>query len=241
MQMEIQNTNVEVSEMKNNISRSMVGVSALAFSAYAGAATVSYGLTESNAMPDGTHYLTVEITQSASAEGVFDFLIRPESSLLLDGENAGIQAFGLNVEAAMTTETTANGGIAVISNPLVFTNLPEGWTIDTQKNMSEFGRYDIRLYGNGNSRVEELSFSVEGTREDLIGDQFAAHYAGLENGEGGFFGGAMLLADIGFPPEGDGPAAVPLPPAAWLLASGVMGMIALSRRRGGADDRKLVA
>lgn len=227
--------------MKTSISRAVMGISAVAVSAHAGAAMVSYGLTESNVLPDGTPYLTVEITESTSAEGVFDFLIRPESSLLLTGENAGIQAFGLNVEAAMTTEMTENGGIAVLTNPLVFTNLPDGWTLDTQKNMSEFGRYDIRLHTTGNNRAEELSFSVEGTREDLIGDQFAAHVVGFGNGEGGFFGGAMLLADNGAPPEGDGPAVVPLPPAAWLLATGVMGMIALSRRRGGAEERKLAA
>lgn len=223
--------------MRLNISRAVLGLSAIAVSAYAGAAPISYNLMESNVLPDGSPYLSVMITENAETEGMFDFTVTPGSGLTLTGDNSGIQAFGLNVEAAMTTEENGNGSISVMTNPLVFSNLPEGWTLDTQKNMSEFGRYDIRLHTTGNNRTDELMFSVEGTREDLIGDQFAAHVV-FGDDESGFFGGAVQVDDMNG--GGDDPSAVPLPPAAWLLVSGVMGMVTLARRRHGVQHQPIV-
>jgi hypothetical protein len=124
---------------------------------------VSYFLDQSNALADGTNYLQVTLTESGS--GV-DFLVQTLDPLnSIAGSNFGIDKFGFNFT----------------SDPLYeITGLPDGWRATANKQMSEFGRYDIRLQGRGNSRTDELHFTVGGTNLSDFDNFFAAHVGGFE-------------------------------------------------------------
>lgn len=215
--------------MKRYASKLTLGVTAALFASYAGASSTSYVMNESNVLPDGSPYLGVDITERAEAEGTFDFSVRTLDGLNLGDDNPGIQKFGFNVEPAMTTTDTEDG-VELAYETLQFSDLPEGWSVQTDKNMSEFGRFDVRLKGTGNSRTDELNFSLSGTSAELIGSTFAAHVAGIEGDhDSGFFGGGELQQG-----DGDGvspPQAVPLPAAAWLFGSGLVGMVGVARRK----------
>lgn len=210
-------------------SRSIIsaGIIAALSSGTAFASTMTYQLEDSNVLPDGTPYLNVNIAENADMEGTFDFTVTPTENLV-PGNNFGIQAFGLNVDAVTEVEE-GDDGFALTSDPLVFSNITDGFTIDTDTNMSEFGRFDVRLSSTGHARTDELQFTVSGTSADLLGDSFAAHVAGIDGDvESGFFGGGTLVEG------GDGvqpPQAVPVPPAALLFGSGLIGMTAVSRRK----------
>jgi hypothetical protein len=82
--------------------------------------------------------------------------------------------------------------------------------------MSEFGEFDIRLSGTGSTRVDLLSFTVTGA---TVGTYFAAHVAGFDIGgeTSAFFAGSTNE--------------VPIPPAMWLLGSGLIGLVGVARRR----------
>ncbi|RRQ20541.1 VPLPA-CTERM sorting domain-containing protein [Thiohalobacter thiocyanaticus] len=215
--------------MKLHVSKLTLGVTAALFASYAGASTTSYVLNESNVLPDGSPYLGVDITERAEAEGTFDFSVKTLDGLNLSGDNPGIQEFGFNVEPAMTTSTTGDG-VELAYEPLQFSDLPGGWSVQTDKNMSEFGRFDVRLKGTGDNRTDELNFSLAGTSAELIGSTFAAHVAGIEGDhESGFFGGGELQQGNG--DEVAPPEAVPLPAAAWLFGSGLLGMVGVARRK----------
>lgn len=127
------------------------------------AASTSYFLDQSNSLPDGTNYLKVTLTEIGS--GV-DFLVQTLSPLNgVAGKNFGIQSFGFNFTSNTLYEISG---------------LPDYWKVSSSKQMSEFGRYDIRLQGKGKSRTDELSFSVGGTSLSDFDDFFAAHVAGFE-------------------------------------------------------------
>lgn len=182
------------------------------------AASVSYYLDQSNALPDGVNYLQVTIADGL--DGAIDFLVEIGSALDdIAGDNFGIQKFGFNVADAFSVSAANISG------------LPTGWSLaNGQGQLSGFGRYDIVLQGTGNSRQSPLAFSIVGIDGDTVLDYallagpnasqgpslFAAHVAGFGYGDddaisSGFFGGVT---------------AVPAPPAAWLLLTGVVGLVA---------------
>ena len=57
-------------------------------------------------------------------------------------------------------------------------NLPDGWIARNHSRMSEFGFFDIKLFGRGNSRLDTLTFSILGIDGDTVED-----YASLSTGQ----------------------------------------------------------
>lgn len=195
------------------------------------AATVFF-LDQSNALPDGSNYLQVTLTDTA---GGVDFRVQTLAPLNdVAGGNFGIQKFGFNFADDASFEITG---------------LPSHWRVYEDKQMSEFGRYDIRLTGRGSIRTDDLQFSVAGADLSDFETFFAAHVAGFEwcldgdqsatwrDGEsdsdewtGGkpCRDGKDCITSAYF---GGGNDAVPLPASAWLLISGMVGFGAVIRRR----------
>jgi hypothetical protein len=168
------------------------------------AASISYFLDQSNGAADGVNYLQVTIADGTG--GAIDFTVETLAPLNGAGRNNfGMQRFSFNADSGV-----AAGNIV---------GLPDNWRVQTDKNQSQFGRFDIRLLGTGNSRLDTLQFSIVGIEGDTIEDYvrgsaggqdsfFAAHVPGPVSGA--HFGGSTL---------------VPLPAAAWLFFSalGVLG------------------
>jgi cellulose synthase/poly-beta-1,6-N-acetylglucosamine synthase-like glycosyltransferase len=187
------------------------------------AASVSFFLDQSNALPDGTSYLSVMLTESVS--GGVDFLVQTLDSLnSIAGQNFGIQKFGFNF---------LDGSWGEISN------LSDDWRIMSNKSMDGFGKFDVRLQGQGNSRTDSLGFTVNGASLGDFDSFFSAHVAGFEwcrtderlyswCGDR-FCTTSAYFAGQSLPPPD--PSAVPIPAAVWLFGSGLIGLVAATRRK----------
>ena len=221
------------------------------FASQSGAATVSYILDQSNLLEDGVDYLSV--TLSNENEGQLDFWVEPQSALSdIAGENFGIQSFAFNIRDQLHPGLSVDDFL-----------LPDGWKVQfLEKGMSEAGKFDVRLMGRGNSRQDPLHFSIRDLMLDDVFGLFATHVAGFElptgdcraplrgdggedgngdgerDGDGGddcihddvssaFFYGDRLVDDQ--------PSAIPVPAAAWLFGSGLVGLGSIAR---GGRSRK---
>jgi len=217
-------------------------VAALALGSTAQAASVSYYLNQSNALPDGVNYLQVTIADGV--DGAIDFTVTAlEPLLAVAGSNFGIQNFAFNVPNGSRTGASK------------VTNLAQGWRARNDFRMSTFGMFDIKVTGNGNSRLDTVTFSITGVDGDTPMDYvnlsskkasggnqfFAAHVTGFKYGElcnapasqrirarlqgqvpcvsSAYFAGS-LTADP-----------VPLPATAWLFLTGIAGVAVRARRR----------
>lgn len=157
---------------------------ALVLSASAQAASLSFYLDQSNVLADGSNYLRVDVADGA--DGAIDFTVQVLGPLTgIAASNFGIQSFAFNV---------APGGDA---EAMDISGLPTGWRAVNGRRMDGFGRFDIKLRGKGNARMETLTFSITGIDGDSPGDYaifstgkspqghefFAAHVAGFESGD----------------------------------------------------------
>lgn len=173
-------------------------------------ASVSYFLDQANVMPDGIDYLRVSISELSG--GGVDFMVEPLAPLSgVAGPNFGVQEFGFNVNPGVSTS-----GMQILG-------LPATWNVRTgdRQKMSIFGRFDFGVWGDGMSRQDPLSFSVTGLSLSNIEPFFAAHVAD--------FDGPSTISSAYF--GGGAPDPVPLPGAAWLFASGLLGVLAAARGR----------
>lgn len=194
------------------------------------AASVSFFLDQSNSLPDGTNYLSVMLTENV--RGGVDFLVKTLSPLNdVAGHHFGIQKFGFSFFDDTWGEIS---------------NLPDGWGVRSNRRMDGFGKFDIRLQGKGKSRTDELSFTVDGVTLGDFGSLMSAHVAGFEwcrtderkyNWCGDRFctTSAYFAGQMGSLPPPN-PSAVPVPAAAWLFGSGLIGLAAVSRRKKSEDD-----
>ena len=134
-----------------------------------------------------------------------------------------MQDFFFNVDPAISLQAD---NIVNIQQP--------GWKVLQDKNAGGgFGKFDLKLFGKGSSRTENLTFSITGIADDTIysyalgstlhpaADQFfATHIAGFAMVEGvtsAKFAGSSSV--------------VPVPASAWLFVSGVLALATLARRR----------
>jgi hypothetical protein len=196
----------------------LVAMGLLTGSLAAQAASVSYYLDQSNDMPDGTNYLQVTISDGAS--GNIDFSVQVLTPAFPSpGDNFGMQEFYFNYDNLLTVGT---GNITGIN--------PNSWEIKEDKNAGGgFGKFEFEAKGNGSSRTSLLTFSISGVAGDTIdsyaiaagesGEFFAAHVGGFDAGNG------VTSAKFA------GSTVVPVPAAAWLFGSGLIGLISTGRRR----------
>ena len=160
------------------------------------------------------------------------------------GSQFGLQTFSFNYDIREFTESsTALGSIYTpTGNDLDMSNIifkyitPNNWIItNNHGSVSEFGKFDFSFAGSGNFRTTLLSFlitGVEGNLADNYAVYFASHIAGFDNTTcdedggctSGFFAGDGRT-DRGLIPP------VPVPPAVWLFGSGLIGLIAVGRRK----------
>lgn len=183
------------------------------------AATVSFFLDESNRLPDGINYLSVNLTENLT--GGVDVLARtldPLNDLRYCG--FGIQKFAFSFDDGTMADVTG---------------LPDGWKVKSDRGMNGFGKFDTGLLGNAHTRTDVLSFTINGVGIDDFESYFAVKVAGLDNRLGpsnAFFGGS--LENGSFSPVSGGSdsnlAAVPVPAAIWLFSSGLVGLTVLARR-----------
>lgn len=156
----------------------------LMLSASAQAASLSFYLDQSNVLADGSNYLRVDVADGA--DGAIDFTVQVLGPLTgIAAKNFGIQSFAFNV---------VPGGDA---EAMDITGLPKGWKAVNDRRMDGFGRFDIKLRGKGNARLETLTFSITGIDGDRPEDYailstgkspqghefFAARVAGFESGD----------------------------------------------------------
>ena len=194
----------------------------LAAAAPASAASVSFFLDQSNKFPDGVNYLSVSLMDDNT--GGVRVLVKTLDPLNnIAGDRFGIQKFGFGL------------------NPGVFgavTDLPDGWKVKQNKHMDGFERFDFWLQGKGWVTTEELSFTVSGVSLANLDPLFAAYVTGLEwhnigdqrpgkcRGEGCLIN-ANFTGSMSTTP-------VPIPAAVWLFGSGLLGLVAVARKRGNA-------
>jgi len=193
----------------------------LAFAAtQVNAATMSYDMTFSNAMPDGADYLTVTISDSTTVSGEIDFSVVVNTlNFPFDSgspSNFGMDKFFFNYDNSLTVGTANINNID-----------PNDWNIKINKNAGGgFGFFDFNLNGPG-SRTELLSFSI-----DVAGDSISSYAIGY-NGTGD----AYFAAHVGGFDDGSGVTSaqfatvVPVPAAALLFGSGLIGLAGIARRR----------
>jgi len=198
-------------------------VSALILAAApASAASVSFFLDQSNKFPDGVNYLSVSLMDNDT--GGVNILVKTLDPLnSIAGDRFGIQKFGFSL------------------NPGVFgeiTDLSDGWKVEHSKRMDGIERFDFRLQGKGWMTTDELSFTVSGASLANLDPLFAAYVTGIEwcnsgderhgkcRGEGRLinanFTGAMPTTPV------------PIPAAVWLFSSGLLGLVAVARKRSNA-------
>jgi hypothetical protein len=186
---------------------------------------------------DGKNYLTVS-TQTVGNDITFVVDALNDSGGPFAGNelsNFGIQAFGFNV--------VDNDGSGLLSSNI--SNLPNGWTVDFNRQLNGFGSFDVVVSGTGNNRQDPLTFSITGINGDTPASYhgpssgtagegnawYAAHVADF-SGAGETPGGRAITS--GYFGGGDGPgvapAPVPIPGAVWLFGSAIAGLGLISRR-----------
>lgn len=193
-------------------------VAALMVTVTCQAASVSYFLDQSNALPGGIDYLQVTLDDEGIA-GAINFTVTTLSALTA-GSNFGIQSFAFN-------------GNPLSASDLVFTGTAAAdWQLANHNgSMSEFGKFSNVVTATGNHRADPLTFSIVGIPGDSLSDYvgfsqghgadpvfFAAHVAGFRGCSltSAYFGGGELTP-------------VPVPGTAWLFGSGLIGLAAAVR------------
>jgi hypothetical protein len=200
----------------------IIAILSLLLAAYTGtvsAATISYNLDMSNAIPDGVDYLTVTISDSLTTAGDIDFSVEVNTSNYPNpGSNFGMDNFYFNFDDSLNVK----------ANNITDLN-PDSWKINTNKNAGgDFSFFKLNLKGTGNSRTDLLTFTIS----DIVGDSIQDYAVGYEG-----VGEALFAAHVGGFDNGAGiesakfGAVVPVPGAVWLFGSGLLVLAGLIRRR----------
>jgi hypothetical protein len=193
--------------------------------------TYSYIMDQSNALPDEVDYLSVTISNDTA--GQLDFWVETLSALDdIAGDNYGIQSFGFSYSDLLPPAGDDKHDNKD-SLPAIDFILPDGWRVQYNKNMSEAGRFDARIMGTGNSREESLHFSVIGLSLYDVTPYFAAHVAGFDLALGECDNddrcGDRITSAFFYGGRED--VVVPVPAAALLFGSGLLGLVGIARRK----------
>lgn len=209
---------------------------AFASAGNATAASVTYNLDQSNVLADGIAYLKVTISDSMVNAGDIDFKVETTSAFTA-GTNFGIQAFGFNPSVEIGKSNIRN--------------------LDTSKwtfgdgTLGGFGEFDVTENGKGNFRQNPLTFSIRvdgddinsyaNGSEDRAGNwegagkpYFAAHVAGFTSNlfdSKGIITSGWFAGNTTVQPNPVPSSVVPVPAAAWLLGSGLIGLVGVARRK----------
>jgi hypothetical protein len=203
--------------MKRFIKLVTASVALLATQAY----SATFYIDQSNALANDVNYAQVDIT--ASGDDINFMVSVISSAFSVTGSNFGMQTFSFNYDTALTVGTT---NIIDVD--------PATWSLSQDANAGGgFGKFEFALAGNGSSRTEVLSFSISGVAGDTVdsyaigstlnpssGEFFATHIAGFDLTDG--VTSAQFAGST---------AVVPVPAAAWLFGSGLIGLVGLARRR----------
>ena len=178
------------------------------------AASLSFFLNESNRLADGVNYLSVDLTENST--GGVDVLAKTLDPLNdLAHCRFGIQKLAFSFD---------DGNMADVSG------LPDGWKVKGDRRMNGFGMFDTGILGSSKAATDTLSFTVNGVGIDDFETFFSAKVAGLSGVGSAFFGGSFENGYPGTVVPSD-VSAVPIPAAAWLLGSGVLGLLGVTQRR----------
>jgi hypothetical protein len=186
----------------------------VAISLYATIASANtYYLNQSNTLADGVNYAQVDVLESA---GNLNFTVQA-----LEPTNWKFSNFYFNLI----------GSVGTVS----LTGLPSGWSADTNQNVSSFGVFSDGAKGTGNSLQNLFTFTVDST--------VALSLANLgANLDGWIFAGHVQCQDKKDSPcsavedetshfiAGPGTSEVPLPAAAWLFGSALLGFVGFGKR-----------
>ena len=220
---------------------------ALIFAALpAHAASVSFFLDQSNKLPDGTNYLSVMLTENET--GGVDFLVQTLDPLNnLAGSYFGIQKFGFSFADGSWSEINGlsyrkhgkskrhEDDFGKHKHWDAITDLPDHWSIQNNKHMDGFGKFDIRLVGTGRTRSDNLSFTVNNASLADFDSLFSAQVAGFEwcnidVKQRSWCGGKDCITSAYFAGS-TSVSQVPIPGALWLFGSGLAGLLGLASRR----------
>ena len=189
------------------------------------AASASFSLDQSNRLEDGIDYLKVTIDDNGAA-GAINFRIEILGALTGSaGARPGIEKFGFN-------------GIELGKRNIV--GLPEDWKLKHDKTLDGFGKFENVLIGDTSDPRRVLTFSIVGLGDDDLSSYSAVH----DGGDGVFFAAYVrglsrhdesktckkCPASAYFGGGAGGITPVPVPPAAWLLGSGLLGFAGVLRR-----------
>ena len=190
----------------------------------ASAAMVQYVLDQSDvsaALPDGVPRVSVTISDGAAGNIVFTVETLPGA--FDAGSNFGVQSFGFNL---------ASGATSLAASNFI---LPTGWSVTPRAGrMVSAASTGCLKKSNSGSRLDPLTFQITGIADDELlsyfdlssgsanqgNVAFAAHVAGFE-----IAGSSITSGYLG------GSTPVPVPAAAWLLGSGLLGLLGFARRR----------
>jgi len=185
------------------------------------AASISYYLDQSNDLPNGINYAQVTISDGIGGNIDFSVDVIESAFSVSPSANFGMQTFSFNYDKALTINS---------SN---IQDIVPSWAISQDANAGgSFGKFEFQLSGTGSSRTSLLSFSITGVSNDTVnsyaigstlnpssGEFFAAHIAGFDETDG------VTSAQFA------GSTVVPVPAALWLFGSGLLGLVAVSRRK----------
>lgn len=190
----------------------------------ASAATISFTLDQSNALPNGFDYLQVNISDSTTTVGDIDFEVLVNSSAFPGVPVAGTGNFGMDNFYFNFDNSLTVGAANIIDLD------PSTWDIKTDKNAGGgFGFFNFDLKGSGSTRTEVLTFTISGVSGDSL-SSYAVGYTGV--GTEAYFAAHVGGFDDGFGvTSGKFATVVPVPAAVWLFGSGLLGLVAVSRRK----------
>ena len=175
----------------------------------ANAAVINLDLAN-NASPTDSPWATVTIDELLN--GDIRFVVALTESTDLDKGQISIEQFGFNTE-----------GIDL--DTLSFIDMSDGFSVNTNgSTMAKFGRFDIGVFGEKGFGFDPVSFTIAAD-----GDSISTYTSALTNK--GFLFSAKLSK--GAPMAFIATTAVPIPAAAWLFISGLLGMIGIARRKAG--------